>query len=273
VLKPVFEIIPGDINTTGCELLCEVSNEGFSYLINKSGENNCLGAGVYHFSAPTHGHHIIELQKIFETQDLFEKEFNTVSIIYSFPESVMIPFSLYNSHKNAEVLNMMHGDFTDNDLILTDMILDRQVYNCYRLPSEVVREISNRFPSSRGLHQYTALLQNMAADANGISVIFYPQKIVLTAAKEGQVLLINCFSYKSPEDVSYIILNVCKQLNLENIPLAVSGLIEKDSALYKEIYKYFDQVHFATTPPGYHFSVEMTQYPPHYFGHLFAKDS
>ena len=272
-MKPVFEIIPDGINTTDCELLCEVSNEGFSYLINQSGENHCIGAGVYHFSNPAHSHHIAELQKIFETQSLFEKEFKTVSIIYSFPESVMVPFSLYNSHKNSEVLNMMHGDFTGSDLILTDMLLHRQVYNCYRLPSDVVREITNRFPSSRGLHQYTSLLQSMTKDANGISIIFYPQKIVLTAAKEGQALLVNSFPYKSQEDVSYILLNVCKQLNLENIPLVVSGLIEKDSALYKELYKYFDSVHFAATPAGYHLSDTMTQYPPHYFGHLFAKDS
>ena len=272
-MKPVFEIIPDGINPTDCELLCEVSNEGFSYLINQSGKNNCIGAGVYHFSNPAHNHHTTELQKIFETQSLFEKEFKTVSIIYSFPESVMVPFSLYNSHKNSEVLNMMHGDFTGSDLILTDMLLDRQVYNCYRLPSEIVREISNRFPSSRGLHQYTALLQNIHADAHGISIIFYPQKIVLTVAKEGKVLLINNFPYKSPEDVSYVLLNVCSQLNLENMSVEVNGLIEKDSALYKELYKYFDAVNFAATPPGYYFSETMMQYPPYYFSHLFVKDS
>ncbi len=268
-MKAVFEIMPDNIIAGKCELVCEVSNEGFSYLIKDCETNTFIALAVYHFSTIIPGNHISLLQKIFEGQELLSEDFKKVDIIYSFPESVLLPFSLYNSRNNAEVLNMIHGDFSENDVILTDVLLENKVYNCYRMPAEISREVSNKFPSGIALHQYSFLMKNLSAGSNKLSVIFYPQKIVLTVEKDGKLLLINSFHYKTAEDVSYTLLNVCRQFEIENMPLEVSGLIEKDSALYKEIYKYFDPVSFTSLPEGINFSEEMNKYPAHFFSHFF----
>jgi hypothetical protein len=55
--------------------------------------------------------------------------------------------------------------------------------------------------------------------------------------------------------------------------VAVSGLIEKDSVLYKEIYKYFETIDFASLPAAYTYVEGITRQPPHYFSHIFAIDS
>ena len=271
-MKAVFEIMPDNINAGKCDLVCEVSNEGFSYLIKDCEANTYIVLAVYNFNTIIPVNHISLLQKIFESQELLSEDFRKVNVIYSFPESVLVPFSLYNSTANAGVLSMVHGDFTENDVILTDVLLDHKVYNCYRMPSEIIREINNKFPTCKAVHQYTALMKNLSA-GNKLSVIFYPQKIVLTVEKEGELLLINSFHYRTAEDVSYTLLNVCRQLEIENMPLEVSGLIEKESTLYKEIYKYFDPVSFTNLPAGINFSDEMNQYPSHFFSHFFSVDS
>ncbi len=272
-MKPVFEILPDNINAGNCDLVCEVSNEGFSYLVRDLETNTFIALAVYHFTNIIPGNHFPIFQKIFEDTSLLSENFMNVNIIYSFPESVLVPFSMYNSKNNAEVLNMIHGDFTENDVIVTDVLLDHKVYNCYRMPSEIIRETGNRFPRGKGLHQYSLLIKNISADGSKLSVIFYPHKIVVTLSKDGKVLLINSFSYKAAEDVSYILLNVCRQFEIESIPLEVSGLIEKDSSLFKEIYKYFDPVTFTPLPAEINFSEEINQYPPHYFSHFFGFDS
>ncbi len=268
-MKAVFEILPDKINAGNCGLVCEVSNEGFSYIIQDCDANTFIALAVYHFNSIIPGNHISLLQKIFDDQELLSENFKKVNVIYSFPESVLIPFSIYNSSNHAEVLSVVHGDFTENDLVLTDALLNNKVYNCYRMPSEIIREINNKFPTGTSLHQYSVLLKNLSPASNKLSVIFYPQKIVLTVEKDGKLLLINSFHYKTAEDVSYTLLNVCRQFEIENVPLEVSGLIEKDSALYKEIYKYFGPVSFTALPAGINFSEEMNQYPPHYFSHFF----
>ena len=272
-MKAVFEIIPDYIVADRCELVCEVSNEGFSYLIKDSGAKMFIGSGVYHFNNIIGGNYGLALSKIFQQTESLSENYKKVQVIYSFPESVLIPFSLYNSRNNAEVLNMVHGDFTENDAILTDVLLKSKVYNCYRIPSEISREIHNKFPSCEALHQYSFLMNSLLANSNRLSVIFYPQKIVLSVEKDGKILLINSFQYKTAEDVSYTLLNICRQFEIEKIPVEVSGLIEKDSALYKEIYKYFDQVSFPKLPKEINFSEEMNKYPVHFFSHFFAVDS
>ncbi|MEP6582995.1 MAG: DUF3822 family protein [Ginsengibacter sp.] len=272
-MKSVFEILPNAIDAGKCSLVCEVSNEGFSYLIKDSQTDTFTGLGVYHYNTIVPGNHVTELQKILTKQELASENFLKVNVIYSFSESVLIPFSLYSSRNNAEALSMIHGDFTPGDVILTDVLLDKKVYNCYRMSPEITREIGNKFPSVEALHQYSFLIKNLSPKGNKLSVIFYPQKIVVTAEKEGELILINTFHYKTPEDVSYTLLNICRQLEIKNMPLQVSGLIEKDSALFKEIYKYFDPVSFTGLPEGTKFSEEMNEYPAHFFSHLFAINS
>ena len=269
-MRPVLEILPENIDAGNCELICEVSNEGFSYLIKDLDANAFIAIAVYHFNTIIPVNHIPILQKIFEQQELLSGDYKDIYIIYSFPESVFVPFSLYDSNNNADVLNLIHGDFPQNEMILTDVLTHNKVYNCYRIPSEVILEINAMFPSGKAIHQYSVLMKNASADMNKLSVIFYPQKIVLTVGKEGKILLINSFYYKTAEDVSYTLLNVCRQFGIEKMHLEVSGLIEKDSNLYKEIYKYFDPVTFTGLPPGIHFSEEMNKYPAHFFGHFFA---
>ncbi len=90
---------------------------------------------------------------------------------------------------------------------------------------------------------------------------------------DGKLLLINSFPYKTAEDVSYILLNTCRQLEIKNIPIEVSGLIEKDSSLYKELYKYFNMVSLASLPVEVHFPGKTDTHPPHFFSHFFAVDS
>ncbi|MEO6289299.1 MAG: DUF3822 family protein [Ginsengibacter sp.] len=269
-MNAVFEIINEDINTANCVLLCEVSNDGLSYLVKDTETNIVLAFAVYHYNTNIHGNLNSIFQKIFEDHLLFSEKFKKVFIIYSLPESVLIPFPLYDANNNADILKIIHGDLAENHAIRTDMLIANKVYNSYRVPLDLITEIGSKFPAGEVYHQYSVLMKNLSSTGDKFSVIFYPQKIVLTLEVKGKLLLINSYHYKSPEDVSYILLNICRQFELKNIPVELSGLIEKDSGLYKEIYKYFEQVSFAQPPEGINFSEKLDAYPSHYFSHFFG---
>ena len=64
-----------------------------------------------------------------------------------------------------------------------------------------------------------------------------------------------------------------KQLEIENIPVEISGMIERNSALSLEIHKYFNSVSFAELPAGSNYSEKITKHPSHYFSYIFAVDS
>jgi len=273
-MRTVFEIVPPSFDAEKCALLCEVNNHGFSYGIKDEENNTFLGLGIYHYDKdkPSVGFPI-SLQIIFHQKELFLKKFKKTCIVYSFPQSVLIPFSLYDSEKNTSVMNMMFGDLHSNETILTDVIPDHSLYNCYRIASATLEILQTQFPGASNMHQYSLLLKNPIKRNEGLDVIFYSQKIVVCLIKDGKQQLVNSYKYQKPEDVSYTLLNICKQFQLENVHLEIGGLLEETSALYKEIYKYFTDIEFTSLPPGNNYSDDITKFPAHYFSYIFAIDS
>jgi hypothetical protein len=272
-MRTVFEILPSSFDPETCKLLCEVSNEGFSFCIKDEEKNSFLGLGIYHFdkNKPPVGFPIA-LQIVFHQKEILSKKFKKVCVVYSFRESVLIPFSLYDRQKDSTLMNMMFGDLTSNQTILTDVITDESVYNTYRVSAAISEVIQNQFPDASNMHQYTLLLKKPTVETDHLSVIFYAQKIIVCLIKDGKHQLVNSYNYQTPEDVSYVLMNICDQFKIENAHLIITGLLEENSPLYKEIYKYFNEIEFATLPEGSLYSEEITKFPSHYFSYIFAID-
>lgn len=274
-MNPIFEILPlSTFDAENCVLLCEVSNEGFSYCIKDEVANHALGLAIYHFEKkkPPVGFPI-DLQVIFHQKEILSQKYKKVLISYSFPQSALIPFPLYNKEKNPTLMNMLHGDLYSNEMILTDVISGQSIYNCYRIPVSIFEVMQNQYQNAESTHQYSILLKNPIPENDKLSIIFYTQKMVVSLITNGKHQLINSFNYHTPEDASYILLNICHQFEIKSITLEISGLLEENSSLYKEIYKFFTEIEFTKLPAGMNYSEEITRYPPHYFSSIFTIDS
>ncbi|MEO6905685.1 MAG: DUF3822 family protein [Ginsengibacter sp.] len=272
-MRTVFEILPSSFDPETCRLLCEVSNEGFSFCIKDDEKNSFLGLGIYHFdkNRPTVGFPIA-LQIVFHQKEILSGNFKKVCVVYSFRESVLVPFPLYDRQKDSTIMNMMFGDLNQNQTILTDVISDESLYNIYRVPTTILEVIQNQFPDASNMHHYSLLMRKSTLGNDHLSVIFYAQKIIVCLIKDDKHQLVNTFDYQTPEDVSYVLLNICDQFKIENAHLIISGLLEENSPLYKEIYKYFNQIDLTAFPEGSIYSEEITKFPSHYFSYIFALD-
>jgi len=147
------------------------------------------------------------------------------------------------------------------------------MYNCYRIPTSTYEALQSQFPHAGNMHQYSLLLKEPATLENKLCIIFYTRKIVVSLIKDEKYQLINSYNYHSPEDVGYILLNLCRQFDIQNIRIEVSGLLEENSALYKELYKFFTDISFKILSEKTIVSEEIAKYPSHYFSYLFAIDS
>ena len=272
-MRTVFEILPSSFDPNTCKLLCEVSNEGFSFCIKDEEKNAFLGLGIYHFdtSKPAAGFPIA-LQIVFHQKEILAKKYKKVCVVYSFAESVLVPSFLYEEN-DAGIMNTMFGDLQEHELILTDVLHGQSLYNCYRIPAAISEVIQHQFKELSTAHQYSLLLKKPAGEADGLTVIFYTKKIIVWLIKDGKHQLINTFNYQTAADVSYTLLNICSQFEIKNPRLVISGLLEENSPLYKEVYKYFENVKLASLPEGNLYSEEITKFPSHYFSYIFATDS
>lgn len=273
-MKALFEILPASVEADKCILVIEVNNEGFSYAIKNEEQNMYVALAVSEFEKGSeqkeHGH---MLQDFIQNQSLLNESFKKTFIMYSYPESVLIPFTLYSSLENENVLNLVHGDIETDTTILTDLVTESGVYNAFRVPASIHNLLNQKFRGAENIHQYSVLLKLPQPKGDMLNIIFYPNRILIKLNKNGHTELLNSYCYNTAEDVSYILLNACNQFEIKNIPVEIGGLIEKDSALYKEIYKYFEVINFATFPPDKNYVESISQNPAHYFSHIFAIDS
>jgi hypothetical protein len=62
----------------------------------------------------------------------------------------------------------------------------------------------------------------------------------------------------------YYLLRLCQEFDLlqQEVFVILSGLVEKDSALYTELQQYFTNIHFAQQPE---ISLPQSQHPHYYF--------
>ena len=102
-----------------------------------------------------------------------------------------------------------------------------------------------------------------------LSVLFYPNAILVSAVKDKQLHLLQSYAYEAAEDVGYYLLNICRQLQLspENTTVLLSGMIEVSSVLYTEIFKYFGQVKLDSWSDAAAIPA-LEEYPAHFFSPL-----
>ena len=199
-------------------LVCEISNDGFSYAIKDDDKNAYVAVAAFQFEKSSRADdYSVMLRNEVQQQPLLSGDFKKVFLTYSFEESVLVPFSLYNSGKTDNVLNLIHGDLQSNASVLTDVIDENEIYNSYRIPTDILNIFKSKFPDAVTRHQYSVLIKQAPAETDKLLVIFYPKKIVLMLNKNGSILFINTFSYNTNEDVLYILLNTCKQFEAEDI--------------------------------------------------------
>jgi hypothetical protein len=273
-MKAILNILPGNLDAENSTLICHIGEEGFSYAIKDDLQNIYVAAVVFNYE---HGIRKSEQEKLLGNTLLKQVElqsnFKKVYTIYSFSESVLMPFELYKSQENNNILKLVHGDMDMNTILLTDIITEYGICNIYRVPENIVNLFKSKFPDVVNRHLYSVLIKQYPPGDDKLFVIYYPQKIIVKLNKDGQTQILNSYLYHTAIDISYILLNICKQFNVYNIPLELSGMIDQESALYAELRKYFETMNFAQLPSQVKYSEEITRNPAHYFSPIFVAHS
>lgn len=269
-MKTLFEILPSKTDASNNTLILELGDSLVSAILKDEDTNTYTAVALYEMENADKKQISAVLKQLFETKQIFNHPINNFRIVSSFHHSVLIPFSLSEKDQFAGMVDIIHGDLFSSKEVYTDLINEEGIYNAYKMPDAVGRIVKEKFSDYKISHLYTNLLKTISKAEDNMHVTFYPGKIVVVIVKDGKFLLANSFNYDTPETVSYCLVNICHQLDLINIPLKISGLIEEKSVLYKEVYKYFSVVTFSDIPQNCNLSEEIASFPAHYFSNLFA---
>ncbi|HVG15575.1 MAG TPA: DUF3822 family protein [Chitinophagaceae bacterium] len=188
--------------------------------------------------------------------------YKTVVISPAFPQALLIPKKLFN----AEDFILQNTFELDDVVLFSDHIGEWQLVNSYALPESIHQVLEKTFPGATYLHAYSPLLKifNGYSSEQQVAVYFIHSQFRVVVKKDQNVQLVQTYSYATPMDVVYFILKILLQFDLqqEDTQIIISGFIEQDSALYKELYNYFLNLHFSNIS---YLTLPENDYPKHYF--------
>ncbi|MBI5857424.1 MAG: DUF3822 family protein [Sphingobacteriales bacterium] len=203
------------------------------------------------------------LSDFFRACPSLNDSFYQVLIAYDFRQNFLLS-SVHQRPEQPEIVFMATRGLPVSSNLVSELIPEWQLNNFYAVPSWLQQWLNRKFPTAQFRHRYSIAIRNInEAGSKGLLLVdFGTEEFTLLAAKNGRLLLAESYSYSTPEDVLFYLLKCCGQFlfSQKEVQLRLSGLIEKDSALFKEIYQYFINIELrsATWNSG-------EEYPAHFF--------
>ncbi len=199
---------------------------------------------------------------------LLEGSFVSTKIIWENASCICIPEKYFSDPLKQDYLRMMVGEKQDEQSF---SIAVNKMELVYHVPDVKLQVMQKYYPEAESLHKYAQMiyaLDSIKTTVPGfVQVVFYHTHFLLMAVKDQQLQLIQTFIYKKPDAVIYHVLNVCERLQMEvaETELLVSGLIDTQSVLYQELYKYFNRIKMDSADSLQYNTEVFTDYPAHYF--------
>jgi hypothetical protein len=238
-----------------CTLTMILGDDYFSYAINDN-ENTVQELRRYYLQKTT----VSQLDEIFESNPVLNKGFANIITALDFNTNVLLPVD-ENTGDNTPLLYLNGAEHQDH--IINEVVEKWDLANVYSIPYELLYWILKHFPSTKLWHAQSMYLKMAGKGfADGcIDLDLRDTNFNVTVTQLNKLLLGKNYSYATPADVLFYLLKICEcfQLNQKDVQLNISGLVDKNSTLYKTLYDYFLNINLR--PASWKFD----QYPAHYF--------
>jgi hypothetical protein len=277
MLKPAFQIEVSSVSEEEMlqsRLLVEVNGNSFTYVLLNQRNMSPLVVKYFQLEHPKGSVLTDALGEIVSGDELLQRPVKDTILVYNFPESCLAPEAVYTMDANREIIDTLYGNL-QKGLILTEKIPWWELFNIYRVSPDLHRVMQHHFTAGKYWHYYSLLLKSYkmfdsAEQEDCVKVIFYSDKMVVLALRQGKIQLVQTFLYQDTKDVAYHLLNCCHQLGLdqESVRLLVGGLIDRQSSLSTELHKYFLRIQFEGIDESIKVTDELKELPLHYFSSL-----
>lgn len=261
-MKRIFQIkADSTVEMIQPVLAISVGAKNFSFAISNAQANILYHLASFSGDEMTPG----VLADILSSHPEASASFYKVAVCYHYSQHVIVPQQYYSHENFGELWKAVHGVSSSKNII-SETVAGWQLNSVYTVPQDVQQFLARRYPSASFKHFSTLALDTKPQNetAGLLQVDFAVDEFEIVVFKQGELLLAGQFEYSTPHDVIYYLLNICNQYALSQyeVQLKVSGLIDKDSALFKELYQYFLNIEFREA------SWTHPDYPLHFFTQL-----
>ncbi len=252
-------------------MLVEVGIYGISFIWFHPDPFSVIGVKMYSFSRQLSQKILIEHIKELCANSSFKQK--SVTICFNYQDSLIIPVAYYEAKSVHHLLNLIFGlkNYTilQDDLREAELLGNTAVKNVYRVAPEIHEMMLLLYPTAHIKHSSSLQINNNDLQ-DGIRCIVYQQWIKVFLYDNGIFKFVQYFFYKTPTDVAYHLLNTCNQhsVNAELTHIQISGMIDKDSSLYRELSKYFSNLTLISIPQLSDIETSIVDSESHFYSHL-----
>lgn len=206
---------------------------------------------------------------------ILSQRFNSTNVYINNEFCVPVPIFKFNKEIAAEYLSLVFGEDASANIQFEHLPIEPGIMNVFRVKNDWYKHLNQHLHKPTYRHTYSNIISRAAYKRpvdppEVISIQFYNSFIIVTVLKDGAFHLIQTFTYETPEDVLYYLLNITRQLELfsKTLRLQISGMIDLDFQLYRELIKYFKHVTVETLPASALIK-NISEHPVHYFTPFF----
>lgn len=216
-----------------------------------------IGSGYIGYAITTDEHHLLELgwyaskaayatslQELLKEQTHLNQNFSKLNFCIDSNSNVLMPTERATEDFDAALYLNSHNVA---DIVLQNQISSLSLSNIYSVPYP----LHEAFPEGwtfKPIHLKTLFLNNLADDKGrgNITLNIMNDHINLIVSRGNKLLIAQSYHFSSPDDVLFYLLKICETHDLQQreLVLKISGLIDRDSSLYKALYKYFLIIEF-----------------------------
>jgi hypothetical protein len=250
---------------TQLNLLLIAGENNLCYALQNNVTKEITGFAFYSFAGKD-----ISVVDFIEAEELFSGNYFNSVVAFQTAEAMLVPASHFNAIDTTVQMNAAFGR-DESASTLMDWLAGQQAYLVYRVPETLHAAVKKKINPGKIMHINEAFISPApGTEADHMQADFRSEDFSVTVVKDGQLQLVQCYAYSTPEDVLYFLLKICNSFGFsqQTVPIRLAGLIEKDSALYRELFKYFIHIELEELPGSILLAEELREYPLHYFSSI-----
>lgn len=187
-----------------------------------------------------------------------------VEIAFDMEHLSMLPVAGFEE-KKLQALHQSLFPFNNTVVFKTETMAEWQLQLGYTLPASLQQGCLYHFSGARVRHAFKLALDNagQSGAAGKLLIDVGIESFRVLLVKNNRLQLFQTYPYSNPADVLYYLLSICEAqlVSPADVSVVLTGLLEQESALYKELWQYFTHVELREAG----FSAEDLPFPQHYF--------
>jgi len=258
--------------SNSCHLSIQIGLDRFSFAILNLEKQKYIALEYYDIQNINTSNDLAnKIDQIIAHQKLLLQNFASTSIAIADTLNTLTPETLYSKSNGKEILQFNHP-VLQGENESRDWLASLKVYNSYVIPEALERCFNKNFPKAIWKHDSSILIESLIQqfklqEGEKVYLSIQNNYFELTVLQGRKLRFFNSFSYKTATDLLYYLLFTFEQLNInpDQIPLVLLGEIEKESEVYKLLYRYVRHIHFTKRNPNYKYSFVFDEVKEHHY--------